>query len=102
MMELTPELLEVAKRFSDPVVIVDVYFSGVEMPARVRRTSKDGRIVLEITDQLVPHLHIYPDRFEVVTETERVVVPWGAVECLMDRATGEMFSTKPENSKVPH
>jgi stringent starvation protein B len=102
MMELTPELLEVAKRFSAPVVIVNVYFDGVQLPARVRRTSKDGRIVLEITAQLEPHLHLYPDRFEIVTESERLVVPWGAVECLMDRKSGETFNTNPDNGKALH
>jgi stringent starvation protein B len=96
MMELTPELLEAAKRFSDPVVLVDVNFPGVEMPERMRQGSRNGRVVIEITEQLVPCLHLSAEWFELVTETERVRVPWGAV-VLMDRKTGEGFTLNPAN-----
>ena len=103
MMELTPALLEQAAKFNDPVVVIDVNVPGVEIPQRMRQSSRNGRMVIEITQQLVPHLRFAADLrwFEIVTADERVHVPSEAIVSICDRSTGEAFTTNPDNLKAP-
>ena len=95
------ELLEQVARFVKPAVTIDITFSGVEVPARMRQGN---RAVIAITEELVPYLRFDEELkwFEIVMDSERVHVPAGAIISIEDQQTGEGFVTDPSQLKESH
>lgn len=98
MTSMLDEFERAVNRFSDPVLFIEVYGAGVVLPARVRRTQRDGRVIFEITARMRTYWRLSAEQFELVTPTDHIVVPWGSV-CLTDRATGECLSGDPASLK---
>lgn len=93
-----PEFLEQAAQFRDPAVVIDVTFEGVEIPARMRASARDGKIFLQLNGEIADHLRFDPDGywFELTGISERVHIPGGAIAGVIDRATGGMITMHPE------